>query len=48
MLTDHTLITLVRFWNNGTCILPEICSFWVQNVKLGQIRPSHFNEHKKT
>ena len=26
---------------------PEICCFWVQNVKLGQIRPRHFNGLKK-
>ena len=37
-----------RFWNNGTCILPEICRFWVQNVKLGQIRPRYFNGLEKT
>ena len=37
-----------RFWNNGTCILPEICHKGVQNVKLGQIRPPHFNGLKKT
>ena len=31
-----------------TCILPEICRFWVQNVKLGQIQPRHFNGLEKT
>ena len=31
-----------------TCILPEICHFWVQNVKLGKNRPSHFNGLEKT
>ena len=31
-----------------TCILPEICRFWVQNVKLGKIRPRHFNGLEKT
>ena len=37
-----------RFWNNGTRILPEICHFWVQNVKLGKNRPRHFNRLEKT
>ena len=36
-----------RFWNNGTCILPEICHFWVQNVNLGKNQPRHFNGLKK-
>ena len=31
-----------------TCILPEICHFWVQNVKLGKNRPCHFNGLEKT
>ena len=39
---------LSRFWNNSTCILPEICHFWVQNVKLGKNRPRHFNGLEKT
>ena len=36
-----------RFWNNGTCILPEICRFWVQNVKLGKKRLRNFHGLKK-
>ena len=28
-------------------ILPKICQFWVQNVKLGKNRPRHFNGLKK-
>ena len=36
-----------RFWYNGTCILPEMCRFRIQNVKFGQIRPHHFNGLKK-
>ena len=36
------------FWHNGTWILPEICRFWVQNVKLGKIWPPHFNGLEKT
>ena len=36
------------FWHNGTWILPEICRFWVQNVKLGKIWPHHYNRLEKT
>ena len=36
-----------RFWHNGTCILPEIYRFWVQKVKLGQIRPAILTGLKK-
>ena len=38
---------MLLLWNNGTCILPEICRFWVQNVKLGQICPSILTGLKK-
>ena len=38
---------LSRFWNNSTCILPEICHFWVQNIKLGKNRPRHYNGLEK-
>ena len=29
-------------------ILPKICQFWVQNIKLGKIWPRHFHRLKKT
>ena len=31
-----------------TCILPQICRFDVQNVKLGKNRPPHFDGLEKT
>ena len=37
-----------KIWNNGTCILPEICRFGVQNVKLAKIQPRRFNGLEKT
>ena len=45
ILPEIAILKKQRFWNNGTCILPEI---GVQNFKLGKIRPRHFNGLKKT
>ena len=40
-----------KSWHNGTWILPriqpEICGFWLLNIKLGKIYPHQSHRHKK-